>query len=473
MAKPKLTPGEVDRTRLDEMVLTRVGDEAVIRPLDGVSLDEVKRMVAAERSRNRRSVVWTSTLLLGIFLFFLVIFLSVGVYVMHLRNETGAALAGLRGQAGQQANALSGVSDRVAALETTQVDVDGLLQRIESAEVERGRERDTLLADFDQFRRSQDAQNARREESLATLERRLEAMEAAAQGALAELRTDLDQRMGAAPAPVHTGMPVFGNWVETPQAPGAPADAAPDLTALELTDAALEAAGVFTLPDPEDFAPGSERREIEVVAFPNGDRYEGELVSGIMHGWGIYTSANGDRYEGTFLEGFREGRGTLLYASGGRYTGEFRMDVREGRGSTVYANGDRHSGQYRQDRPDGHGSMLYANGNKYAGNFRAGLRHGIGVFRFANGDLYRGAFSEDQRTGPGLYVFADGSRYQGAFVNGRRHGQGQYIYATGEAYLGAFQDGQRHGIGLSTFPNGRQVKGLWEQDRMVRVLPMD
>jgi hypothetical protein len=465
-----------DRTRIDELVLTRVGDDAVIRPLDGVTMSEVKRVVEAERSRNRRVVVWTGTLLLAVFLFFLVIFLLVGIFVMRTREETSTSLADLRSRAAMQTAALGSMSNRVGVLESVQVDLSRLVEQVESTEITRARELDGVLADLERVRLALEAQNAERTQRQALVDESIKVASDSTQQEFERIRTELERVLGSlaagsagSTAPLSTPLGELGMpWVADTNGVTGPDR---QLEEVELTAGGLEKAGVFALPEEEPFNPGTDRREIVVVEFPNGDRYEGELEHGVMHGWGIYTALNRDRYDGQFRDGMKEGRGTLVYGSGDKYIGEFRMDMRAGRGSWFLVDGGRYTGEFANDMPSGKGTMRYANGNNYAGDFSAGNRHGRGILRFTNGDIYRGDFREDQRTGQGTYVFADGSSYVGDFLDGRRQGQGRYRYGSGEEYVGEFRDGLRQGVGLSIFPNGKQIKGLWEGDKLVRHLP--
>lgn len=476
MAENEKAPESRPNSRIDELILTRVGEDAVIRPLDGVTMDEVKRYVEAERSRNRRVVVWTGTLLLGVFLFFLVIFLSVGIYVLHTRRTTQEDLLGLRGHSARQTAALAAMSNRVEVLESVQVDLGRLLEQVESSELTRTREFDAVQADLGKMRLWVDSQDAERTQAVARLDAQLQGMGVSTKQEMDSIHAELERLLGdlrAAPAlsvaggatGVMVGLPDFAATASSVTGPDAQAPEAPELTAQN-----LDTGRVFDVEEVVAFDPGAERREISVVNFPNSDRFEGELQNGLMHGWGIYSYRNGDRYDGEFRDGMKEGRGTMVYANGEKFIGSFKSDVRAGRGSMSFASGDRYVGEFANDTLQGRGTLLYANGNKYAGGFQNGLRHGYGILRFSNGDIYRGEFQEDARTGKGAYVFSDGSQYIGEFSNGRREGQGRYLYTSGEEYTGQFRNGMRNGQGLSTFPNGKQLKGLWEDDKLLHYL---
>jgi hypothetical protein len=213
------------------------------------------------------------------------------------------------------------------------------------------------------------------------------------------------------------------------------------------------------------------RGEITAVTFPNGDKYEGEFLDGLFHGWGVYYYKIGDRYEGEFQNDMKHGKGAYTFQNGDKYMGEFKEDMRSGRGTMLFVNGDRYVGEFSGNTLTGKGTMSYRSGNKYTGDFKNGLRHGNGTMQFANGDRYQGDFADDFRNGQGTYTYADGSKYIGAFVKGQREGQGRYVYAGGDEYQGEFLGGKRHGRGVYISSNGMRIKGFWRADRLEERTP--
>ncbi len=177
------------------------------------------------------------------------------------------------------------------------------------------------------------------------------------------------------------------------------------------------------------------------VAFPNGDRYEGDVVGVVRTGQGRYVFANGDRYEGGFVDNRFNGKGVQTLVSGDSYDGEFRNGVKSGRGVFRYANGDRYEGEFVDNVFSGKGVLIHATGDRYEGEFRDSAKNGRGVHHFANGDRYEGEFAAGVQSGTGTYYHKNGDKYTGRFSNGVRNGKGVYTFANGETRATEFVNG--------------------------------
>ncbi len=407
-----------------DAVLTREEDgdaPAAMGPV--ITMEVVQRYVEAERNRHKRVLLFTSVGSLFFVLLVLVLFVSIGIFV--LANSRRAA------------EIAEGVEDRTAAFVSEVVDIsddldtlarkhDDVAEAFDNTVSVQTRNRVRLQTDLKRFSDWIASQHTSTEESYQALEYRLRQVEAAAALREKELLAKLDRyerlaaRREAAADDNRAGGEIRSESTSTEEPtavePGPEDMTVPEINVPEVRVAAIKA------PDRRDRA-----RDTSTVKFPNGDSYEGEFENGLFHGYGVYTSSNGDRYEG----------------------------------------------QFREDVMSGQGTMIYKNGNKYVGHFLNGKRNGLGELTYSNGDIYRGEFRDDRRTGEGTYVFSNGSRYEGEFLDGRRHGKGRYVYPSGDEYRGYFSNGKMDGVGICTYSNGQIIKGLWKSGRMVKRLDKD
>lgn len=264
------------------------------------------------------------------------------------------------------------------------------------------------------------------------------------------------------------------------------------------------------------------------VDFPSGRHYEGDVVSGKLHGQGTLSHAvTGEVYQGAFCEGKRHGRGVQKCGDASRtdsaagrrgcvtYEGEWWQGQRHGHGCLTLENGDVYEGSFEHDRISGSGKYRHADGRVYVGEFNDGVKHGRGTLTQLSGDAYTGAFVRGRMTGEGTaryatgrtfagvwldgkkvhgtMTFPDGKSYVGAFQSDKPHGQGELKKADGDVYSGAFvagqfcgqgvmqygpgkktvryfggwRDGLYHGKGTVALANGRTVEANWSGGKMV------
>ena len=87
-----------------------------------------------------------------------------------------------------------------------------------------------------------------------------------------------------------------------------------------------------------------------LLKYNNGNKYKGEFMTGLFHGFGVYEYAEcvesgvkvrGRRYEGRFSKGRREGEGIFFSGTGEMYEGKFKADLYHGYGTLTKRNGDR------------------------------------------------------------------------------------------------------------------------------------
>lgn len=132
----------------------------------------------------------------------------------------------------------------------------------------------------------------------------------------------------------------------------------------------------------------------------------------VYRGGDIITYPNGDVYDGDLEDGNKEGEGEMKYANGDFYRGDWANDRKDGEGQMEYANGDSYDGEWSNDKKEGDGVFMYSPGQQYR--------------------QYRGDFENDIKEGSGIMEYSDGSHYEGEWLNDLRHGEGVFITDTEE-----------------------------------------
>lgn len=194
----------------------------------------------------------------------------------------------------------------------------------------------------------------------------------------------------------------------------------------------------------------------------SGDAYSGTFADGLFQGVGVMTFADGSRYHGEFVAGRLHGQG-LLEAPDGKYRGEFRNDRYHGLGQLEWSDGSRYQGQFVNGDIQGSGVRHDTNGNRFSGQFEQGLLQGKGQFQSPDGDLYLGDFLDDLFHGEGMLTLASGESWNGQFQNGQPHGRTEYKSPDGKHYQGEVANGLFEGQGVLSLPSGQRLSGLWSR----------
>ncbi|WP_223449081.1 MULTISPECIES: C13 family peptidase [Pseudomonas] len=194
----------------------------------------------------------------------------------------------------------------------------------------------------------------------------------------------------------------------------------------------------------------------------NGEVYRGQFNQGLFDGQGVLTT-NASSYSGGFKAGRRYGEGTLK-ENGMSYRGEFKADQYAGLGRLELEDGSSYQGQFARGKPNGEGQRGDGNGNQFTGHFVDGQLEGNGTFNSADGDIYVGSFKNNQLHGKGRYENADGDVWLGQFKEGSLNGKGELIGTDGSHYIGQFNDWRFSGQGRLNLSDGSFYTGQFDND---------
>lgn len=221
------------------------------------------------------------------------------------------------------------------------------------------------------------------------------------------------------------------------------------------------------------------------IDYPNGSWYAGQFDKGQWHGQGEWHGSNGEVYRGQFQQGLFDGQGTLTttgssytggFKAGKRdgegtlkenamtYRGEFKADQYSGLGRLELEDGSQYQGQFAHGKPNGEGQRSDASGNQFTGHFTNGQLEGNGTFNSADGDIYVGGFKNNQLHGKGRYENADGDVWLGQFKEGVLSGKGELIGADSSHYIGQFSDWRFTGQGRLNLADGSFYVGQFDGD---------
>jgi len=193
------------------------------------------------------------------------------------------------------------------------------------------------------------------------------------------------------------------------------------------------------------------------IDYPNGSWYAGSFKDGQWHGQGEWHGQNGEVYRGQFAEGLFQGLGDLT-TPGSHYAGTFSHGRRDGEGTLKQAD-QTYRGQFKDDQYEGAGELELADGSRYQGLFAKGKPNGAGVRSDASGNQFSGRFVEGLLQGSGTYDSVDGEQYIGEFKDNRLEGRGRYESAEGDVWIGEFKDGSLVGEGELLGSDGSHYKG--------------
>jgi hypothetical protein len=200
------------------------------------------------------------------------------------------------------------------------------------------------------------------------------------------------------------------------------------------------------------------------IDYPNGSWYAGDFKDGRWSGQGEWHASNGDIYKGGFQNGLFDGQGTLTTADGGSYVGGYKLGRRDGEG-TLKERGMTYRGSFKADQYDGLGRLELSDGSEYQGQFAKGKPNGEGQRSDASGNQFGGKFVNGQLEGNGNFTSADGDQYVGGFRDNQLNGRGRYENSDGDVWVGQFKDGAFTGKGELIGSDGSHYQGQFRNWR--------
>ncbi|WP_437882709.1 C13 family peptidase [Pseudomonas sp. LRF_L74] len=230
----------------------------------------------------------------------------------------------------------------------------------------------------------------------------------------------------------------------------------------EIVDGLLQGEGRLDYPDGSWYAGHFKDGQLEgrgELHLVDGHVYRGDFHLGQMHGQGVLTGSDGSRYEGGFKQGRMDGEG-YLKRDGMTYRGGFRNDLYHGQGVLESGDGNRFQGQFANGSPSGAGVRV-ADGEQLSGTFDTHGLNGQGSYQSDDGAIYSGGFHNSVFSGKGRYQSAEGDVWVGQFVDGAMKGQGEFIGADGERYKGAFRNWRYSGEGTLNRADGSVYQGAF------------
>ena len=204
----------------------------------------------------------------------------------------------------------------------------------------------------------------------------------------------------------------------------------------------------------------------QIITYPDGSQYIGQVINGKPTGNGRIQWANGDAYEGQWRNEQPHGSGSKTFFDGSVYKGEFVAGKQQGQGKLTYPDGTIYVGEWYGDAPNGLGKFIFNQAGIYEGAVYVGLPHGQGTFTYPNGDVYDGQWQHGKRSGMGTLRYHNGNIYVGRFEDGQAHGTGSISYSDGFQFTGNFNDGKPDGDGTCSKPGEQALCSYVKGDQI-------
>ena len=147
-----------------------------------------------------------------------------------------------------------------------------------------------------------------------------------------------------------------------------------------------------------------DKKDLCIILFPDGTKYEGEIHSNKISGEGKYYFPSGAKYTGNIINGLRDGYGKYFSPQGVTYEGEWREGLKHGRGKMVIENMT-YEGEWGDGQINGKGKIKWENGNIFEGEFKNNHMNGFGyMIWFDLYEKYIGKWQNDKQNGNGVHI---------------------------------------------------------------------
>jgi len=179
-----------------------------------------------------------------------------------------------------------------------------------------------------------------------------------------------------------------------------------------------------------------------------------------ISGYGLMAYTNGDIYEGYFKQGKRHGNGRLITATGDILVGMWQTEAFSGWGNCTYADGSMKTGHWIGWKLHGLGQVIEKSSISM-GAFEGDKMSGTGLQYTSNSDFIFGTWRNGTVHGPTLES-REGNILLGNYELGELQGNVTCIEASGVRYVGQWNKGLKEGKGVETYP-AEYYEGLWTQ----------
>ena len=222
-------------------------------------------------------------------------------------------------------------------------------------------------------------------------------------------------------------------------------------------------------------SPEKEEKDLCIIVFPDGTKYEGEIHSNKISGEGKYYFPSGAKYTGSVLNGLRDGFGKYYSPEGVIYEGEWKSGLKNGKG-TMKTESMTYDGYWEMGNIHGKGKIKWDNGNVFEGQFEENHMNGYGyMIWFDIFEKYIGNWKNDKQNGNGIHIWYEPAgelkemrnRYVGQWENGARNGYGVFFYSNGARYEGEWKNNLKSGFGIMLYEDGKRYIGRFDEDRLV------